>query len=171
MNYLIAIVSDRPQAETAIETLTTQGIPNEQISILGKGYKTADEFAFIDPQQPARRQALKMAMWVVPFGFIGGMAFNLSTQFDLFDWAGRTGNVLLGGLFGAIGGAIGSFLVGGSEALLGARGDALPYRRKLKEGKYLIVVQGAPNVTNRAMSLLKALKPESVEGYVDPSRV
>jgi hypothetical protein len=170
MNYSIAVLSDRPKAEEAYQLLVKESIPLEKISILGNGYTTADEYAFIDPKQPARRQALMMSYWLVPFGFIAGVAFNLSTQFDLFAWAGRTGNILLGGLFGAIGAAMGSFFMGGSGSL-GDNDDSMPYKRQIKEGKYLVVVQGPSNITNKATSVLKTLNPVSVEGYVDPSRV
>jgi len=80
MNYLIAVLADRIQAEAAYSELERQDLPMPQVSILGSGYKTADEFGFIDPKIPARKQAKLMAFWLVPFGFLGGWLFNLSTQ-------------------------------------------------------------------------------------------
>jgi hypothetical protein len=170
-NYVIAVLPDRIQAEAASVALEKEDIPTPQISILGKGYKTADEFGFIDPKQPARRQALLMSYWLVPFGFLAGVAFSVSTQYDLFHWAGMLGNHLIGGLFGAIGGAMGSFFVGGSVGLTSGSGDALPYRNRLQQGKYIVVVKGAPNLTNKATRILKTFSPESLQGYVDPTRV
>jgi hypothetical protein len=168
MNYVIAVLSDRIQAESAYTALEAEGLPMDQVSILGAGYKTADEFGFIDPGQQGRKQARLMAFWLVPFGFIGGFAFNLSTQYDLFEWAGRLGNEIIGGIFGAIAGAMGSFFIGGGVGLSSGSGDALPYRNRLQQGKYLIVVKGAPNVTNQATRILKQFKPENIQGYVDP---
>lgn len=168
MNYVIAVLADRIQAEIAYSALEKAGLPTAQISILGKGYKTADEFGFIDPSQPARKQALSMGIWLVPFGFIAGIAFNLATQYQLLPQAGPLGNLLIGGLLGAGAGAMGSFFVGGGVGLSLGGGDALPYRNRLKQGKYLVVAQGAPNFTNQATRILRDCEPESLQGYVDP---
>lgn len=168
MNYLVAVLADRIQAEEAYSALEKEGLPLEAVSILGKGYKSADEYGFLDPKKPARRQMRMMAFWLVPFGFVAGYAFNVSTQFNLFPWAGSVGNHLFGGLFGAIAGAMGSFFVGGGTGLIFGGGDALPYRNRLKAGKYIIVVQGAPNLTNQATRILKTFQPENIQGYVEP---
>ena len=71
MNYLIAVLSDRLKAEEAYTALEKAGIPQTQVTILGKGYKTADEFGLINPQQQARQNAIRMAYWLIPFGFFG----------------------------------------------------------------------------------------------------
>jgi hypothetical protein len=171
MNYVIAVLPDRIQAEAAYSALEKEGLPTEQISIVGKGYKTADEFGFIDPRQPARKQALLMATWLVPFGFIGGIAFNLSTQYQLVPEVGSLGNQLIGGLLGAIGGAMGSFFIGGGIGLSFGSDDALPYRNQIQAGKYLVIAEGASNLTNRAMRILKQFEPETLQSYIDPTRV
>lgn len=110
MNYLIAVLSDRIKAEAAYTALEKAGISTGQLTILGKGYKSADEFGLIDPNEQAKKRAILMAYWLVPFGFVAGYLFNLITGLDTFDWAGNPGNHILGGLAGAIGGAMGSFL-------------------------------------------------------------
>lgn len=168
MNYVIAVLKDRIQAEEAYSMLEREGLPMEQISILGKGYKTADEFGFIDPSQSGKKQAKLMSFWLVPFGFIAGYAFNASTQYMLIPAIGALGNHLVGGVFGALAGAMGSFFVGGGVGLAVGGGDALPYRNRLKSGKYLVVVKGAPNLTNKATSILKQVNPENLQGYIDP---
>lgn len=171
MNYVIAVVADRIQAEAAYLELEKSGIPTDQLSILGQGYKSADEFGFIDPKQSARKQAKLMAFWLVPFGFIGGWVFNVATQYQLVPEAGILGNQVIGGLLGAIGGAMGSFFVGGGVGLSLGSGDSLPYRNRLKEGKYLVVVNGAPNITNKATRILRQLEPEMLQGYIDPTTI
>lgn len=169
MNYVIAVLPDRIQAEEAYTALEREGFSKDEVSILGKGYKTADEFGFIDPSTTARKQARWMAFWLIPFGFIAGVAFNLSTQYQLVPEAGIVGNRILGGILGAIAGGMGSFFVGGGVGLTFGSGDALPYRNRLKQGKYLIVVQGAPNITNKATRILKTMELENIQGYVDPT--
>lgn len=170
MNYVVAVLADRLQAEAAQSKLETAGLPTDNISIVGNGCKSIEDFDFMDPKKGARLRARLMSFWLVPFGFIGGYAFNLSTQFELFSWAGSLGNHLIGGLFGAIAGAMGSFFVGGGTGLLFSGDDnAIPYRRQiLQEGKYAVVVQGAPNLTNRANRILKELRPENIQSFIDP---
>jgi hypothetical protein len=168
MNYVIAVFADRIQAEAAYSELEKAEIPLPQVSIIGKGYKSADEFGFIDPKIPARKQAKLMALWLVPFGFIGGWLFNVATQYQLVPAAGSLGNQVIGGFLGAIAGAMGSFFVGGGVGLTLGSGDALPYRNLLKEGKYLVIASGAANVTNKATRVLRQLEPENLQGYIDP---
>lgn len=47
MNYLIAVLSDCIQAEEAYTALEKVGVPLNQLSIVGKGYKSASEFGFL----------------------------------------------------------------------------------------------------------------------------
>lgn len=110
MNYLIAILADRIQAEEAYTTLEKAGIPTEEMTLFGRGYKTADEFGNIDLLHSAKKQALLMAFWLVPFGFSAGYTFSYITGLGTFDWAGVVGDRLIGGLLGAI---AGGFIRGG----------------------------------------------------------
>ncbi|NJK37124.1 MAG: hypothetical protein HC825_01995 [Oscillatoriales cyanobacterium RM1_1_9] len=165
MNYLIAVLSDRIQAEAAYVALEKAGLPMDQVTILGRGYKTADEFGLIDPNERALAQARLMASWLVPFGFVAGFTFSLITGLNTFAWAGEIGNHLVGGVLGAISGALGGFFVGGGTGLIVGGGDALPYRNRLKAGKYLVVVQGLESPIREATRVLQQQKPESLQGY------
>jgi hypothetical protein len=49
MNYLVAVLPDRTQAEAAYSALEKEGLPNDGINILGDGYQSADEYGLIDP--------------------------------------------------------------------------------------------------------------------------
>jgi hypothetical protein len=168
MNYLVAVLSDRIQAEAAYLELEKKGINS---TILGRGYKSADEFGLIDPKEEARKQAKFMAVWLVPFGFFAGAAFNLVTGLDTFPWAGQIGNQLIGGLLGAASGALGSIVVGGGIGMVTGGGDALPYRNRLDAGKYIIVVQGQESLTREATRVLRRFDPENIQGYADNSTV
>ncbi|MBW4614865.1 MAG: hypothetical protein KME21_16630 [Desmonostoc vinosum HA7617-LM4] len=164
MNYLVAVLSDRIQAEAASVALEKDGIKS---TILGKGYKTADEFGLIDPQEQAKKQAKLMAIWLIPFGFFAGFTFSLITGLNTFAWAGEIGNHIIGGLLGAGSGAMGSVFVGGGVGLLVGGGDALPYRNRLDAGKYIIVVQGSETLTRQATRTLRQFEPENIQGYAD----
>lgn len=164
MYYLVAVLPDRIQAESAYLALEKQDIKS---TILGKGYKTADEFGLIDPQDQAKKQATLMTYWLVPFGFFAGFTFSLITGLNTFAWAGEIGNHIIGGLLGAGSGAMGAVFVGGGVGLLVGSGDALPYRNRLDAGKYLIVVQGSETLTRQATRILRQFEPENIQGYAD----
>jgi len=167
MNYLIAVLPDRIQAEAAYTALEKKNIPTSQISIVGRGYKSSQDFGLIEPGVQAKKQAIQMALWLVPFGFAAGYGFNLQTGIDLFPTLGALGNHLVGGLFGAIAGAMGSVFVGGGVALSAGSGDALPYSNRLKAGKYLVVVKGSAELKKQSTEILQAFKPETLQGYSD----
>ncbi|HBB30995.1 MAG TPA: hypothetical protein DDZ80_13685 [Cyanobacteria bacterium UBA8803] len=169
MNYLIAVLKNRIEAEAAYTALEKEDLPMAQISILGKGYQSADEFGLIDPNLQAIKQMKQLAYWLIPFGFASGYAFNVLTAIDLFHWAGSLGNHIIGGVFGAIAAAMGSFFVGGGAGLAFGSGDALPYRNRLNEGKYLIAVKGSDSLLKQAKRILKQFEPETLQGYVDSS--
>ncbi|MFN9558108.1 MAG: hypothetical protein ACK55G_05300 [Dolichospermum sp.] len=164
MNYLVAVLSDRIQAEAADLALEKEGING---TILGRGYKSADEFGLIDPKEEAKKQVKLMAIWLVPFGFFSGFTFSLITGLDTFAWAGEIGNHVIGGILGAGSGAMGSIFVGGGVGLFEGGGDALPYRNRLDAGKYLIVVQGSETLTRQATRILRQFDPEHIQGYAE----
>ncbi|MDX2098406.1 MAG: hypothetical protein SFW36_11570 [Leptolyngbyaceae cyanobacterium bins.59] len=171
MNYLVAVLSDRLQAEAAYSALEQANLPLNQVAILGKGYQSADEYGLIDPNEAARKNARLMTFWLVPFGFVAGFTFSSITGLRTFAWAGEFGDHLIGGVLGAVSGALGSIFVGGGVGMVVGSGDALPYRNRLNAGKYLIVVKGSDSLTGKATSILRSLNPESLQGYKDPSMV
>jgi hypothetical protein len=164
MNYLIAVVKDRIQAEAAYLELEKIGIKS---TILGKGYKTADEFGLIDKKEEAGKQVKFMAVWLVPFGFIAGISFNSVTGLETFPWAGEVGNRIIGGLLGGVSGALGSIVAGGGLGKIIGGSDEVPYRNRLDAGKYLIIVQGSETLNRDATRILRRFDPEDIQGYSD----
>lgn len=165
MNYMVAVLSDRIKAEEAYSALEAARIPLEACAILGKGYKSADEYGLIDPTEQAWKQVKLMAFWLVPFGFIAGFLFDTITHLNTFPWAGTLGNQIIGGILGAGSGAMGSFFVGGGVGLTFGGGDALPYRNRLDAGQYLVIVRGSEGLIGQAARIMKPLRPENIQGY------
>jgi hypothetical protein len=159
MNYLVAVLPDRIQAEAAYLALEKANFSMETVSILGRGYKSADEFGLLNPQQPARQQMSLMAYWLIPFGFFSGATFSVISHLQTFAWAGEWGNHLIAGLLGAASGALGSFIVGGGVGLASGGGDALLYRNRLEAGQYLIIVQGSESVIQASAPILREFAP------------
>lgn len=168
MNYLVAVLSNRNQAEQAYSALEQQGIPADQVDILGMGYKTADEYGLIDPNQQARQGASRL-VWLVPFGFIAGYAFNVLTGIEIISAISPLANHILGGILGGASGALGAYLVGGGVGLTVGSGDALSYRNRLNAGKYLIVIRGTDELTRQATRILRQFEPENIQGYAEPA--
>ena len=166
INYLIAVLPDRIKAEEAYTALEKEGIPTQQCSILGKGYKTADEFDFLNPDAQARKNAIRMAYWLIPFGFFGGYVFNLITGLHNLDWAGDPGNHIVGGILGAIGGAMGSVFIGGGVGwAMDTGSDTVPYRDYLAANKYLVLVEDVAGLGDRAVAILRTQSPETLQSY------
>ncbi|MEH1823716.1 MAG: hypothetical protein V7L31_32380 [Nostoc sp.] len=168
MNYLIAVLPDKLKAEAAYSALTNDGLSPNQVDILGNGYKSADDYNLIDPNQQARKGAKRLLYWLVPFGFIAGYAFNYLTGIEIFA-LGDTGSHIIGGILGAASGVLGAYLVGGGVGLTVGSGDALPYRNRLNAGKYLIVVKGTEELIRRATGILRSFEPENIQGYAEPT--
>jgi hypothetical protein len=164
MHYLVAVLPDRMRAEAAYSALE-QAIPTQQIDILGNGYKSADEYGLIDPNQQLQTGQRRFS-WLIPFGFVAGYAFNILTDIELFPAIGA-GNHIIGGLLGAIAGGLGAYFVGGGIGLAVGSGDALSYRNRLNAGKYLIVVKGSEVLTRQATEILRQFEPENMQGYAE----
>lgn len=165
MNYLVAVLSDRIQAEEAYSALEAADLANADIVILGNGFKSADDYGLIDPANEAWKQIRLMMFWLVPFGFAAGFLFNTITGLDTFPWAGMIGNKLIGGLLGAGSGALGAFFVGGGVGVAFGSGDALSYRNRLNAGKFLVVVRGSETLVRKATPILRQFRPENLQGY------
>ena len=167
MNYLIAVLPDRIQAEAAYTSLEKEGLQMEQVTILGKGYQSADEFGLIEPNRQARKEVKPLIYWLVPFGFVAGYAFNVATGIEIYT-LGPTGSHIIGGVLGAASGALGALLTGGAVGWTVGSGDALAYRNRLNAGKYLIVVKGAEDLIRQATRILRQFEPENIQGYTEP---
>jgi hypothetical protein len=169
MSFLIAVLSDRDQAEAAYAALEKGGVPIEQVAVLGEGFAQEDQFGFINPGSQNKTLKRLTFFWLVPFGFIAGFGFSTITNLQTFAWAGEWGNHLLGGLLGAISGAMGSVFIGKSLSMSAPAIDPLPYQNRLAEGKYVIVVNGPEVLTNRATPILRKFKTDTVQRYSDPN--
>jgi hypothetical protein len=167
MNYLVAVLPDRIQAEAAYSSLEQEGLQMAQVTILGKGYQSADEFGLIEPNRQAGRQVKQLIYWLIPFGFVAGYTFNVLTGIEILT-LGATGSHIIGGVLGAASGALGALLAGGAVGWSVGSGDALAYRNRLNAGKYLIVVKGTEDLTRQATRVLRQFEPENIQGYTEP---
>jgi hypothetical protein len=168
MSYLVAVLGDRIKAEEVYTALEKANITMDKVEILGKGFKSADEYGLIDPADAAWKQVKRLAFWTVPLGFVSGFSFNAITGLDTFPWAGVLGNQIIGGFLGAGAGAMGGFFVGGGVGLGMGGGDAVSYRNRLSSGKYLVVVKGSEGLVSQASRVIRPFRPENLQGYTEP---
>ncbi len=168
MNYLVTVLADKQQAQEAHSVLCQNGITEEQITILGAGYQSADEFGLIDPNQQAGKGAKKLAYGLIPFGFVAGYVFNVLTGIHLFSVTNSLAEHIIGGVLGAASGLLGAIIVGGGVGLTVGSGDALTYRNRLNAGKYIVVTKGTDDVIRQATKLLRQFDPEYIQGYTEP---
>jgi hypothetical protein len=168
MNYLVTVLANKQQAEEAYSILQKDGIPPEQVTILGQGYQSADEFGLINPNQQATKRASKLAYMLIPFGFVAGYVFNLLTGIHLFSFTNSITEHVIGGILGAASGLLGAIIVGGGVGLTTGSGDALTYRNRLNAGKYIIVTKGTDSLIRQATKLLRQFEPEYIQGYEEP---
>lgn len=162
-NYLVAVLPNRMTAEAAYEALEKAALPMQKISVLGRGM--ADEFGLINPDEAADEQSTLLAYWTIPFGFVAGVAFSILSGLETFSWAGEVGNYIISGFLGAASGGLGAFMVGRLVGWTVGSGDAIAYRNRLNQGKYLIIAQGTDELVRRATRILRQYEPENIQGY------
>lgn len=169
MNYLVAVLENKQQAEEAYSVLQKDGVSPDKVTILGRGFQSADSFGLINPNRQAKKRAKKLAYMLIPFGFAAGYAFNVLTGIHLFSFTNSLAEHIIGGILGAASGLLGSIIVGGGVGLTVGSGDALTYRNRLNAGKYIIITQGTDSLIQQATKLLRQFEPEYIQGYEEPA--
>jgi hypothetical protein len=163
--YLLVLTfSDRPQAQSAYEKLKAAELALVHLDLVGTGYRSLQDINIKDPNQVAWQQAVRMLYWVVPFGFVAGFSFNDITHLTILEQAPPLVNHLIGGLFGTIASAMGGFTFGGGGQFLLDR-DKMPFKKRLKSGKYLLVAQGTELLVRQASRVLQGVPSDSVQFY------
>jgi hypothetical protein len=169
MNYLVAVLKDRNAAEEAYTALEKAGLALQDVGIVGKGFREMDSYKTLqDPSEDAKRQSRWMAVWLVPFGFFGGVVFTQMTQFQTFSWAGYVGNYVVGGIVGSLSGLMGSVFVGGGVSLLFGGKEGMPLRQHLAEGRYLVIASGSEGTMRKAIPILEVVGDlETLKSFAD----
>jgi hypothetical protein len=165
MSYLVSVWANLAQAQAATQTLVKADIPTHCVTILGEGFKSADEYGLEDPRETANQQRRLMAFWLVPFGVFGGVTFNRMTNLDTFAAAGSVASYVVSGIVGALSGLLGSVFIGGGTNSFYFGKEAVPYRKRLSNGKYIVAVNGTDMTLRRSNKLLRELDPESLQFY------
>jgi hypothetical protein len=162
VNYLIAVLADRTQAEAAYSALTNDGLTSDRVNILGKEFNDNDEFGIVDPIETVREAATQKLYVLVPLGFILAAGLTWATGIIFTDRLAAAGNYLVAGFFGALAGGIAAYLKSTNVGSIDAD-RTLPLRNSLEAGKYLVVVKDADVSSDRFTNILNQFQPETIE--------
>jgi hypothetical protein len=161
---VIAMYPDHESTEDAVRRLQKEGIPMQNLSIIGKDFQTVEKpLGFVTTGDVAKSGA-KVGAWTGgPFGLLIGAAFLILPGVGPVVIAGPLAAALVGGIEGAMAGAAFGGLTGALVGLGVSKDKAIRYESQVKAGKFLLSVRGEGQQIERAKSLLTAGKAEMTE--------
>lgn len=148
----VFILSDEAAAFQAYRLLQSHGISPEHLAIVGEGYSSPERVGLLKPMQIATRKAQVLAIFAgtvgTAIGFVGalfvhlGLALPISLNLLLVSVASG----VMSGFCGAVAGALLGFLGEGSTSGI--------YRHYLKQGRYLLMMEGSEKLVRRGQEIL-----------------
>ncbi|HEY9750600.1 MAG TPA: hypothetical protein V6C63_18105 [Allocoleopsis sp.] len=148
----VFILSDEAAAFQAYRLLQSHGISPEHLAIVGEGYSSPERVGLLKPMQIATRKAQILAIFAgtvgSAIGFVGALLTHLQLDLPL------TLNLLLitvaGGVMSGFCGAVAGALMG----LLGEGSTSGFYRHYLRQGRYLLMMEGSEKLVRRGQEIL-----------------
>ncbi len=153
-NHLaIAVLPDAATAFQVYRLLQIQGVSPEHLALVGQGFCSPESVGLPDPMQIALRKAYRTA---IAGGTLGStMSFATLLVLHLGTGIALTGTLLLGipavGIMGGFSGAVVGALVG----FLGEGNVVGLYRHHLRQGRYLLMVEGSERIVHLSRDLLR----------------
>jgi hypothetical protein len=161
---VIAVYPDHASAEDAVRRLQQEGIPMQNLSIVGKDFQAVEQpLGFVTTGTVAKSGAAVGAWTGGIFGLLIGAAFLIVPGLGPVVVAGPLAAAFLGGIEGALAGAAFGGLTGALVGLGVSKDKAIRYESEVKAGKFLVTFQGDEPQAQRAKSLLTAGKAETTE--------
>jgi hypothetical protein len=153
-NHLaIAVFPDEGTVFQAYRLLHYHGISPEHLAIIGQGYSSPDRVGLMNPTQIVVRKAIVYAMAtaaVTVLACSGAMALIK----DLHQHVVAILPVLVGiPLLGVVSGALGAAL-GAVMGLLGEGTTISIYHHHLRQGRYLLMMEGSEQLVRRGQEIL-----------------
>jgi len=163
-NTIISVFNTHAEAEEAVKALDKQGFDMEKLSIVGKGYQTEEHpVGFYTKGDRVRTWGSVGAFWGGIWGLLFAPAVFFIPGIGLVALAGPIVATLMAALEGAV-------VVGGLSALgaalysMGiAEDEVIKYETALKADKYVLILHGAEEETDKARQILNAMKIEEIE--------
>lgn len=153
---IIATYDSHEQAEDAVRELHRAGFKMQQLSIVGKGYRSEEyPMGFYTLGDRMKTWGGVGAFWGALWGMLVGAAFFWLPGIGLLGAAGPIVHVLVGALEGAavVGGVS---ALGAALASIGVPRDAvLKYERSVQADKYLLIAHGSASEVEEARGIIE----------------
>ena len=153
---MIAVLPDESSAFEAYQLLWRNGIPPQNLALVGKGYSNPDHVGLVEPTQIAKRYAQNgslgsglltvagILVWYLGYGFWTGSTSKIPTSEEL--GAILTVSLIVGcGLGAALGFFYGVFFKSSTS---------IQCRNCLKRGQYLLMLEGSEQMVKKAKEIL-----------------
>ena len=163
---VVAVYDTMAAATETVSSLARAGIPPERLSVITQNLESETTVhGFVTMGDVASEGALTGAGVGAVFGLLTGAAFFVVPGVGPVLAAGALVAPLLGFMEGMAGGAAVGGLVGAITGHFMGKRHIPKLEQQLRAGKYLVIVDGEPDLINRARSLLTGT--EAVEVISD----
>jgi hypothetical protein len=153
---MIAVLPDETSAFDAYQLLWRNGIPPQNLALVGKGFSNPDHVGLVEPRQIAKSYArngsvslglfsvVSLLIWYLGYGFWTGSSTKIPTTEEL--GAIFTVTLIVGcGLGAALGFFYGVFFKSSTS---------IACRNCLKRGQYLLMLEGSEQMVKKAKQIL-----------------
>ena len=125
-------------------------------------YKKIEDIRILNPKLDRKIRQKNMSLWLMPFGFIAGIAFSNMTNLSTFSFIGlnNIGESLMGGILGMGSGYIGS-IVSSASINVNRNKELRSIIDLNKEGKWLVLLENQIG-TELPWALIKQSGPEDI---------
>jgi hypothetical protein len=146
---------DEISAFQAYRLLHYHGISPEHLAIVGEGYSSPERIGLLRPGQIAMRQAGSLSVFAGSLGALIGLVLLISTQAGVVSWPALDQSRLwmmipalsiVCGFCGAV--------IGGLMGLFGEGTAAELYRHRLRQGRYLLMIEGSEKLVRWGQEVL-----------------
>ncbi len=164
---VVAIYETHGPAEAAVKALQHEGFDMTKLSIVGQDYHTQENVVgYYNTGDRMKAWGKSGAFWGGLWGMLFGSAFFFIPVVGPILVAGPLVAWIVGALEGAaiVGGisALGAALVG-----IGIPQDSIvKYETELQAGKFVLIVHGTPDETNRAHILLDLTQHQGLTAHI-----
>jgi hypothetical protein len=157
---VVVVLKQRAQLEQLQQSLAALQPPLARLISIGPEATPLASVAELDPATARRQRQRRMALWLLPFGFLAGLTFTYITDLDTFAFAGTWSQHLLGGVAGMLAGWMGSFAAAASVSS-GEDDRIRSLRNRYDEGNWLLLAETAGGV-EMPWSTLQQARPVAV---------
>lgn len=168
----IAVFTSHTSAEEAVKRLSSKGIDLKTISIIGKNYQTEDvPVGYFNAGDRAKILGKLGAFWGGLFGLLFGSFFLFIPVFGHLIILGPLAAIVANTFEGVVvGGGMGA-LAGALSAIGVPKNSVLRYESELKADKFVVVVHGTAEQTEKARSILSPTADGEVETVTEAKAV